>query len=170
MDDRPQILVLGIGNLLMGDEGVGVHAVQALAQESLPPRVEVLDGGTGGFHLLDALRGPAHVIVIDATLDDAPPGTVRRLRPRYVSDYPRSLAAHDVGLRDLIESAALLGPLPDVHLITISIADMQPMSTDLSPPVAAALGEVSQQVHRTIAELIPGSPLRVSTEGRSGEG
>ena len=56
MECSPRLLVLGIGNLLMGDEGVGVHAIRALEKERLPAGVEMLDGGTGGFHLLSCLR------------------------------------------------------------------------------------------------------------------
>ena len=152
MDCSPRLLVLGIGNLLMGDEGVGVHAIRALEKEPLPAGVEILDGGTGGFHLLSCLTDYASVIVIDATLDGNPPGTVAITKPRFLSDYPRSLGAHDVGLRDLIESAALLGPLPIVHLITISIADIRCVTTELTPSVQRALPVVVQAVNRILSE------------------
>ncbi len=141
-EPHPCILVLGIGNLLMGDEGVGVHALRALERESLPGGVDILDGGSGGFHLLSCLREYPSVILIDATMDGQEPGTVRITRPEFLSDYPRSLGAHDVGLRDLIESAALLGPLPTVHLVTVSIADIGRMTTELTPAVQGALVHV----------------------------
>ncbi len=135
MECPPRLLVLGIGNLLMGDEGVGVHAIRALEKERLPAGVELLDGGTGGFQLLSRLSEYPSVIVIDASMDGNEPGTVRITKPRFLSDYPRSLGAHDVGLRDLIESAALLGTLPAVHLITVSIKDIRSMTTELTPAV-----------------------------------
>lgn len=143
------MLILGIGNLLMGDEGVGVHAVRALEGLTLPPGIAVLDGGTGGFHLLELFDKHRHMILIDATLDDRAPGTVRVLRPKFASDFPRSLSAHDIGLRDLIESAALLGPLPTMDLITISIAKIQPMSIEMTPEVRDAI----PQVIRTVGAL-----------------
>ncbi|MHB1037982.1 MAG: hydrogenase maturation protease [Pirellulales bacterium] len=151
MESPPRRLVLGIGNLLMGDEGVGVHAVRALERETLPEGVELLDGGTGGFHLLGAMRDYPEIILIDATLDDSPPGTVRITQPRFASDYPRSLGAHDIGLRDLIESAALLGPLPKVHLVTVSVVDISMATTELTPPVRDALGEVIRAVRGILA-------------------
>lgn len=150
---RPRVLVLGIGNLLLGDEGVGVHAAQQLATRELPEHVRVVDGGTGGFHLLSLFADHDVLILIDATLDDNPPGTVRELRPRFASDYPRTLSAHDIGLRDLVETAALTGAHPDVHLIIVSIRSLQDMSTELSPAVAAALPDVISRVQRILSTL-----------------
>jgi len=144
-------LVLGIGNLLMGDEGVGVHAVRVLEREQWPLGVDLLDGGTGGFHLLEYLTRYRRLVMIDATMDGAPAGTVAVLRPRYASDFPRALTAHDIGLRDLIESAALLGPLPEVTLVTVSIAEIKSMVTDLSPAVAGAVSEVRRRVQEAVA-------------------
>ena len=144
-------LVLGIGNLLMGDEGVGVHTLRAFDQEAWPDHVTLLDGGTGGFHLLEYLTTFPRIVMIDATMDGAPAGTVSVLRPRYASDFPRALTAHDIGLRDLIESAALLGPLPDVTLVTVSIAEIRSMVTDLSPAVGGAIPEVGRRVREALA-------------------
>ena len=142
----PPILILGIGNYLLGDEGVGVHAVRCLEQEELPSSVRLVDGGTGGFHLLSFFSDYDPIIMIDATMDGAPPGTLRLLEPRFASDFPRALSAHDIGLRDLIEAAALLAPLPKIYLITVSISDLQDMRTDLSPAIARSLPGVTQAV------------------------
>ncbi len=146
-------LVLGIGNLLMGDEGIGVLAARRLECDALPGRPEVVDGGTGGFHLLSYFADYDPVILIDATLDGHPPGTVRLIEPRYPSDFPRTLTAHDIGLRDLIESAALLGHLPKIFLVTISIAGLQPVGTSVSGRVLAALEEVGEIVEDLLAML-----------------
>lgn len=143
-------LVLGIGNVLMGDEGVGVHAVRRL-EGTLPPHVALLDGGTGGFHLLDDLASHDPIYMIDATMDGKPAGTVSLTEPRYASDFPRTLTAHDIGLRDLIESAALLGRLPRVYLVTVSVEALQPMELTLSPEVEAALPAVIDEIHRLVS-------------------
>lgn len=145
------VLVLGIGNVLMGDEGVGVHAAQRLQRMPLPPHAHVLDGGTGGLALLANLDGFRQAIIVDATSDGRPPGSVCVLQPRYASDYPRTLGAHDIGLKDLIEAAELLGQLPRVALVTISIAHLSCMSLDLSPPVQAALPRVTETVLHLLA-------------------
>jgi hydrogenase maturation protease len=144
------VLVLGIGNVLVGDEGVGVHALRALETGAWPPGVRLVDGGTGGLHLLELLRTHPRVILIDATRDGAPPGTVRQFRARVAGDLPPALGAHDLGLRDLIAAAALLGPLPEIEVITVSVAELKPMTLELSAPVAAALPEVARRVRALV--------------------
>jgi hydrogenase maturation protease len=141
----------------MGDEGVGVHAVRVLEREfaSTPAPgagpVTIVDGGTGGFHLLSYLTDYDPVILIDATMDGRPAGTVSLLEPRYASDFPRALTAHDIGLRDLIEAAVLSGPLPKIWLVTVSIAELQSMQTTMTPAVEAAIPEVVAQVRRLVS-------------------
>src|SRR5271167_4047850 len=140
------VLVLGIGNVLMGDEGVGVHVVRHLEREDIPPGVELLDGGTGSFLLLDPMQRSRKVILIDATLDDNSPGTVRRLTPRFSTDYPRTLAAHDIGLKDLLDAFYLLGHQVDVALFAVSIAPLQELGLELSPELAARVPEIAALV------------------------
>jgi hydrogenase maturation protease len=155
---RPTILVLGIGNYLMGDEGVGVHAVRELERRPVPPGVNLLDGGTGGFHLLSYLQEYPTILLIDATMDGSPPGTVRVLRPKFASDFPRALSAHDIGLRDLIESTILTGNLPDIHLVTVSIGSLNDMTTELTPAVSAAIPSVVDSVNRILGALLREKP------------
>jgi len=143
-----KILVLGVGNLLLKDEGVGIHAIHALENENLPPNVTLMDGGTGGLHLLSWLQDYDRIIMIDATLDDNPPGTIRLIQPRYASDFPPLMSAHEIGLRDMIEAMCLLGNLPEIQLIVISAADISEVGTNLSPEVQAALPEVVQLVKK----------------------
>jgi len=154
--EPPSPLVLGVGNYLLGDEGVGVHAARELLEAGAPEGVTVLDGGTGGFHLLSLFQDYDPIILIDATMDGEPAGTVRLLHPKFASDFPRTLSAHDIGLRDLLESAALLGPLPELYLITVSIDQLQSMSLDLTPQVRGAIPAVLQSVR----QLLEGGPLR----------
>jgi hydrogenase maturation protease len=148
-----RVLILGIGNLLMGDEGVGVHAARVLEGRELPAPADVVDGGTGGFHLLSYFSDYGTIILIDATKDENPPGTVSLLRPRYPNDFPRALTAHDIGLRDLIESATLLGPLPKMFLVTVSLGEIQAMTATLSPEVQAAVPKAVTMVE----EILTGS-------------
>lgn len=145
-------LILGIGNVLLGDEGVGVEAVRLLEGCDLPDGVTLLDGGTGGFTLLEELGRHERVILIDACLDQESPGTVRVLRPRFAADFPRVLSSHDIGLRDLLETAALLGHTPVIDLVTVSIDADQDMGIGLSPAVEAALGPVLERVMSLLEE------------------
>lgn len=140
------VLILGIGNVLMRDEGIGIHVVRHLQRMNLPEGMECLDGGTGGFHLLEPIQKVGRTILIDATLDGAPPGTVRRLRPRFSSDYPRTLTAHDIGLKDLLDALYLLGDPPDITLFAVSIPPLQELGMELSPELGAIVPQVSQMV------------------------
>jgi hydrogenase maturation protease len=149
----PRILVMGVGNVLMGDEGVGVHAVRQLEKRQWPAHVSLLDGGTGGFHLLSHFGDCDILVMIDATLDGRPPGTVSVIEPRYASDFPRALSAHDIGLKDLVDSAAILGTMPKVRLITISVDSLQPMQMTLSREVEASLPRVETLVVDLVAGL-----------------
>ncbi len=142
----PDILILGIGNYLMGDEGIGVHAIRMLEKESFPERVALLDGGTGGFHLMGHLESHAIVIMIDATMDGKHPGTISLIKPKFASDFPAALSAHDIGLKDLIESLIVLDKLPEIHLFTVSIESIQPMQITLSKEIEAALPNIKKEV------------------------
>lgn len=143
-------LVLGLGNVIMGDEGVGVHVVRELEKHTLPAGVECLDGGTGGFILLEPLQQADRVILIDAAADGNPLGTVSRTTPRFARDYPPTLTAHDIGIKDLLDAFYLLGGGRDVVLYAITIDPQQPISMDLSEPTAKAAEEA---VARILAEL-----------------
>jgi hydrogenase maturation protease len=146
----PKVTVLGIGNLLLGDEGIGVLAVRRLAATDLADRAEFVDGGTGSFELLEYFEGRPRLVLIDAAMDGRPPGTVSHLTPRFASDFPRSLSAHDIGLRDLIETASLTGDLPRIDLITISVETPQSLTLEVSAPVERALEEVEIKVRELL--------------------
>jgi hydrogenase maturation protease len=164
----PRILILGVGNVLMGDEGAGVHAVRSLETRRWPPHVTLLDGGTGGFHLLSHVADCDALVMIDATLDDRPAGTVTVLEPRYAADFPRSLSAHDIGLKDLVESAAVLGVLPRVALVTVSIDTLQPMRLTLSEEVEASLPRVDEAVAGLVEALSVPGPAQLGRYRRPG--
>lgn len=148
--NEPRTLILGLGNVILGDEGIGVHVVRALAQRELPENIECLDGGTGGFILLEPLQLADRIILIDATSDDNPIGTVTRTTPRFSSDYPPTLTAHDIGVKDLLDAFYMQGGSKDVTLFTVTIDPHQSISLDLSPEVAAACDAA---VFEVLAEL-----------------
>jgi hydrogenase maturation protease len=152
--DAKKTLVLGLGNVIMGDEGVGVHVVRALEKHKLPDSVECLDGGTGGFILLEPLQAADHIILIDATDDGNPPGTVTRTTPRFSKDYPPTLTAHDIGVKDLLDAFYMQSGEREVILYAISINPKQPISMELSPECAKARDEA---VERIAAELNRGA-------------
>ena len=141
-----KILILGIGNLLMGDEGIGVHAVRYLVKNFQRSQVDLLDGGTGGFHLLEYFQKYPQIIMIDATMDGQAPGTIRLLKPKFSSDYPPTLTAHDIGLKDLLDALFLLKQQPEIWLFTVSIARLDRLSIELSPELEKALPVLAEKI------------------------
>lgn len=140
------ILVLGIGNYLMGDEGVGVHLAESLLKDELPSFLSVLDGGTGGFHLLEYFEKYDSVILVDATLDENNLGRINQLRPRFATDFPRAMSTHDIGMKDLIAALQLTDKLTDIHLFTVGISINQMQGILLSPTIENVMPELKKQV------------------------
>jgi len=143
-------LVLGLGNVLMGDEGIGVHVVRALELHTLPEGVECLDGGTGGFVLLEPLQSADRIVLVDAAADGNPIGTVTRTTPRFSRDYPPTLTAHDIGVKDLLDVFYIQGGEREVVLYAITIDPRQPIRMSLS---AGGEKAAEEAVRRILAEL-----------------
>jgi hydrogenase maturation protease len=151
------ILVLGIGNILLKDEGAGVHVVRELtarAERGGPPRrddVELYDGGTFGIDLLDTIANRRTVIVIDAVQADAAPGTVFRFT---AADLARregaDLSLHQVGLCETLAMARQLGCAPEEVVIFGIVPATLESGLELSPQVAAVMPKVVELV---LAEL-----------------
>lgn len=140
-------LVLGIGNILLQDEGVGVRVVEAMQPLELPPHVEVLDGGTSGADLVDVVADRHKVIVIDAIQWDAAPGTVFRLRAEDLEPAEGgSISLHQLGLVDTLAIARRLNCAPQ----EVVVYGVQPRTIapglDLTPEVAAAIPIVIRAV------------------------
>ncbi|WP_319587011.1 HyaD/HybD family hydrogenase maturation endopeptidase [uncultured Desulfobulbus sp.] len=141
-------LVLGIGNLLIGDEGVGCLTVEALGRRyTLPPSVACVDGGTAGFELLSMLESKDHVILIDALRDDREPGTVIMVEDEHV---PRAFMArttpHQLGICDVLAAAQMCDTMPK-HLTLYGIEPKQlEVGIGLSPEVEAGMEKTIRAV------------------------
>jgi hydrogenase maturation protease len=146
------ILILGIGNILMRDEGAGIHVITGLEEEGYNG-ADLMDGGTGGFHLLGVIQSYNTVIIVDASFDHFSAGHVRILHPKYAKDFPRQLSAHEIGLKDLLDAAFLLGNTPQIYLVAISVKDFQDMGMELSPEVSKAISVAKQSIKDLTARL-----------------
>ncbi len=145
-DKSESILIMGVGNYLMGDEGVGVHIIQQMDKMDLPDYVDILDGGTGGFLLLSCFEAYKTVIFVDATMDGKEEGTISLIKPKFASDFPSALSVHDVGLKDMIEAVYLMDSKPNIPLFTISIKEMVPMTIELSSKVEQSIPKTIEQI------------------------
>ena len=146
-------LVLGIGNLLMTDDGVGVRLVQQLAADyRFPDGVTLLDGGTLGLDLLPQLEGVERLLVVDAVETGEAAGTVVRLSGEEI---PLALATkvspHQMGLKDLLTVADLQGHAPPEMVLWGVQPESVEMELELSAPVAAALPDLQERVLQELA-------------------
>jgi hydrogenase maturation protease len=145
-------LILGIGNYLMKDEGVGVHFINYLENHPVQGPVDLLDGGTGGFHLLEYFERYHRVIIVDATLDEREPGTIRCIKPKYAADFPKAMSTHDIGLKDLVGALQILGKMPEISLFIVSINSIQEQGTALNPEIKEILPELRKQIISSIGD------------------
>jgi hydrogenase maturation protease len=148
MSERVPLLVLGLGNVLLEDDGVGGAAVSLLLDRfESPTGVRVFDGGTLGLSLLPYLEAADAVILVDAIRSDSAPGTVIRLEGDEVGPAVASrLSPHQVGVADLLDGARWLGRYPGrVVLLGINPASMD-LAVGLSPFVRASLPALVERV------------------------
>ncbi len=150
---RSRKVVLGLGNLLSGDEGAGIHALAYLRSAiGRHAQVEWIDGGILGLNLLPLIRNCSHLLVIDAADAGRPPGQLIEIdQDRLLIFHGVKLSEHQVTFQEVLGLATMLGRAPErMHLIGVQPACLEP-GTKLSPPVAAAMPEVSRRV-RAILE------------------
>lgn len=145
---RAPILILGIGNILLRDEGVGVHVVRAMESMPLPDDVELLDGGTAGADLLDAVSERRTLIVVDALDADVPPGTIVRMKPEdLAADSSGGVSLHEFGLAETLMMARHLGCSP----LRVVIIAVKPKDIDCGLELSA---EMRQWTPRIIAAVL----------------
>ena len=152
MTKNKKALIMGIGNYLMGDEGIGVHVAELLEKEVLPEGIDVLDGGTGGFYLLEYFENYPYIILIDATLDGNPPGTIRLIKPKFATDFPPAMSTHDIGLKDLVSALQVLGKMPDIDLFVMSIESVQQQGIELTPEIQSAIPKLIERIRSLVHE------------------
>ncbi|MGE5478759.1 MAG: HyaD/HybD family hydrogenase maturation endopeptidase [Bacteroidales bacterium] len=148
-----RVVVLGVGNILMSDEGVGVHAVEALAnQYAIPDEVEIIDGGTSGMDCLDRIAEADLLLIADCMRSkDKAPGTITRLADDEINAWFNTrISPHQVGLSDVLAACSFHGISPKkVVLVGVQPASFD-TSMELTPAIAAVLPQV---VERLVAEV-----------------
>lgn len=127
---NPQVLILGVGNILMGDEGAGVRAVEIIKQNYIyPDNVEIVDGGTSGIELIDFIEKKDVVIIIDAiTKKDNFPGDVVLLDLNKKKNFYRNrISPHQLGISEVFQVLEIMGNVPkNIYLIGIVPKEMSP--------------------------------------------
>lgn len=149
------VLVMGVGNTLMQDDGVGIRVIEALrAAPGTHPSLRPIDGGTIGLALLPEIEDADAVIVVDASELGADPGTLRTLHDQEIDKQlsGKQRTVHEVALLDLFSAAAIRGRMP-AHRALIAIQpECTDWGTDLTPPVHGALEAACEEINRLAAE------------------
>ena len=153
-DTEKKLLVLGIGNPLMGDEGVGPRVVEYLLSEyAFPEDVDVIDAGTMGFTMLNVFEGVDLAVVVDAVQGTGhEPGTILLLDPESLAPNQIMHSLHDARLPDVLDAAKLMGMEPEVMCVAVQIGDIEHWQLELSPVAATAVPNAAQAVVGLLAE------------------
>jgi len=147
---QKKVILLGIGNLILRDEGVGVHVVRELEERKLPLGVEVIDGGTATMDLLSVIYEAESIIVIDALRSGGKPGTIYRCLPQDLMDaVDRPLSLHQVGLLDVLAMARQLGGHASVVIIGVEPKEIS-WGMELTPEVSAAVPKVIKAIFKEL--------------------
>jgi hydrogenase maturation protease len=144
----PRVLVMGVGNPLMGDEGVGPRVVEFLRSRwTFPSNVEVVDAGTMGFTILNMLQDVDFLVVVDA-IDGTghEPGTVLSLSAEDMAPNQVMHSLHDARLTDVLDAARLMGLEPEVTCVAVQIAGIEHWELELTPVVEAAVEPAANAV------------------------
>jgi hydrogenase maturation protease len=146
-----RILVLGVGNLLLGDEGVGVHVAQRMMTMKMPPEVRVVEGGTDGFGLVNVITEADRMILIDAVKGGGQPGSIYRFEIEDCPPYPDifKTSVHQISILEVINLSSLIGSTPRTTIIGIEPACME-MGMELSPAVAAKVPRIIEMIKEEV--------------------
>ncbi|MBT3311380.1 MAG: HyaD/HybD family hydrogenase maturation endopeptidase [Desulfobacterales bacterium] len=140
------VLILGIGNILLSDEGAGIKALEILRERySVPDQVELIDGGTIGFELLYNIENRSHLIIVDAVKSGKPPGTVVRINDPHAF-FQKKISPHQIGLCDVLALADISNALPK-NMVLFGI-EPKHVSTglDISPEVKKGIYTVVDEI------------------------
>ena len=131
-----KIVILGVGNLLLSDEGVGVHVANELMKMDLPPEVSVVEGGTDGFGLIGFITEADRLIVVDAVKGGGAPGSIYHFDIDEIQDCPPAFktSLHQIGILEVISLLSLMGKKPRTTIIGIEPKSLE-MGMELSPEV-----------------------------------
>ncbi|MEW8627017.1 MAG: HyaD/HybD family hydrogenase maturation endopeptidase [Candidatus Thiodiazotropha sp.] len=165
---KEQILVIGMGNVLMQDEGVGVRAVEELEQHYLIPEgVEVVDGGTTGMELFEPMRKARYLIIADAVNTGAAPGSLVRIADEEIpAFFQTKLSNHQLGVSDLLALLALKGETPE----RVSIIGMVPHSLENRLGLTAEASEGLKSMVRMLVDELASLGIELESRPQVGRG
>jgi hydrogenase maturation protease len=155
MEERKEITILGLGNVLVGDDGFGPYFIGWFSDRyELPDNVTLVDGGTAGLALLDVVTRSDHLIVVDAVKVDDEPGSLYRFTRQELPFYlPAGTSAHEVEFLDVLSMADLLGQCPPVVFIAVVPQKYDTMEVMISGPLVRRLPDVARLLLEELSAL-----------------
>jgi hydrogenase maturation protease len=150
------IVILGVGNLLLSDEGVGVHVANKLMEMNLPAGVEVIEGGTDGFRLMNVVTGADRLIVVDAVKGGSSPGSIYRFDINDVPSSPDAYktSVHQIGILEVVHLSELVGQTPETTVIGVEPKSLD-MGMELSPEVQEKIPKIIELVLEEVQTYQP---------------
>ncbi len=151
----PKVLVLGVGNLLLKDDGVGVHLINALRDTPFPDNVQLIDAGTVGHQLIPLFHETDYLILVDAISANDVPGSIYRFSPDDInfSQTEYKLSLHEMNLIDILQMAEMTGAKPEAVIIGVQPKDVSSWSLELSDEVEAVLPKVRELVIEELKKI-----------------
>lgn len=154
------IVVIGVGNLLLSDEGVGVHVANRLMEMDLPAGVKVVEGGTDGFRLMNVVTEADRLIVVDAVKGGGAPGSIYRFDIKDAPTCPDvyKTSVHQIGILEVIHLSELVGKTPETTIIGVEPKSLD-MGMELSPEVQAKIPKIVELVLDEVSRSAGSVPL-----------
>lgn len=161
---QPKIMVMGVGNVLLSDEGLGVQFLNVLSQEPLPDNVELLEGGTAGLELVHLIKEVDYLIIVDAVNANDEPGAIFRFEPEDIRVLPSQfeVSFHQVGILEVLAMANILGTAPKTLIFGIQPKSLE-MGLELTPEIQRALPKVKDFVLQEIQSIVEKGEFRQVT-------
>ncbi len=149
-----KVLILGVGNLLLGDDGFGVHLINSLADTRFPPNVQLLEAGTVSHQLIPLLREIDHLIIIDVVEAGDAPGSIFRFSPEDMQfSKEQMVSLHQISLIDVLMMAEMTGGRPRTIIIGVQPKDVSSWSLELSDEVRAVIPKVKELIFDELKKL-----------------
>jgi len=145
---KKSVLILGIGNILHKDDGLGVHIVNEISSsgKDLPKDVQVEDGGTLGYDLLPLMSGRKRIVIVDALKVDDVPGSLYKFPAKHLTDNNQKFSLHDMGVKKIIDMLTLMGEKPEIEIVGVVPEDIQSLEIGMSDSVKKSVPKAVEYI------------------------
>lgn len=149
-------LILGVGNMLQKDDGIGVFVVNHLLESGieLPGGVDIVDGGTAGLDLIPIMYDYERIIIIDALKVNDAPGSVYRFSPEHLLSSTSQISLHEIGISEILKMLKIQGANPEVEIIGIVPEDIETLDISISPAVEESVPKVMDLILESVGQNV----------------